>query len=66
MMNIYLTESDEEAIVDFDKDHKELCKTNAHFQNKVRKDCLKEKVHQQPQALSESVQDLVRTPKDLR
>ena len=37
--NIYLTY--EEAIENFVKDHKELyCKTNGHFKNKVRKECL--------------------------
>ena len=41
MDNIYLTDSDEEAIVDFEKDHEELCnKTNDHFKDKARKQCL--------------------------
>ena len=41
MTNIYLTESDEEAIVDFVQDHEELYnKTNEHFKDKARKDCL--------------------------
>ena len=41
MTYIYLTDSDEEAIVDFVKDHKELNnKTNEHFQDKDRKECL--------------------------
>ena len=41
MTNIYLTDSDEEAIVDFMKDHKELYnKTNEHFKDKARKECL--------------------------
>ena len=32
MLNIYLTDSDEEAIVDFVQDHEELfSKTNVHF-----------------------------------
>ena len=36
-----LTDSDEEAFVDFVKDHKELYdKTNGHFQDKARKECL--------------------------
>ena len=54
MTNIYLTNSDEEAFVDFVKDHKELYdKTNKHCKDKVRKVC------QQPQAVCQSVQDLV-------
>ena len=44
MSNIYLTDSDAEAIVDFVKDHKELYdKTNEHFKDKARKDCLWER-----------------------
>ena len=44
MTNIYLTDSDEEAIVDFVKDHKELYKkTNELFEDKARKECLWEK-----------------------
>ena len=40
MINIYLTDSDEEAIVDFVKDHGELYdKTNEHFKDKARKEC---------------------------
>ena len=43
MTNIYLTDSDKEAIVDFVKDHKELYdKTNEHFKDKGRKECLRE------------------------
>ena len=39
--NIYLTNSDSEAIVDFVKDHKELYdKTNEHVKDKARKVCL--------------------------
>ena len=42
--NIYLTDSDEEAIVDFVKDHKELNnKTSEHFKDKERKECLWER-----------------------
>ena len=42
--NIYLTHSDEEAIVDFVKDHEELYhKTNGHFMEKAWKDCLWER-----------------------
>ena len=41
MTNIYLMDSDEESIVDFVKDHKELYdKANGHFQDKARKECL--------------------------
>ena len=41
VMNIYLTDSDEEAIVDFISDHKELYnKTNDLFKDKARKQCL--------------------------
>ena len=44
MTNIYLTDSDEEAVVDFVKDHEELHhKTNEHFKDKSRKDCLWER-----------------------
>ena len=39
MTNIYLTDSDEETIVDFVKDHEET-KTNEHFKNKARKESL--------------------------
>ena len=40
MTNIHLTVSDEEAIVDFVKDHDELYyKTNKHFKDKARKEC---------------------------
>ena len=39
MTNIYLIDSDEEAIVDFVKDHKELYdKTNEHFKEEARKE----------------------------
>ena len=41
MTNIYLTDSDEETIVDFVKDHEELYdKTYERFKDKARKDCL--------------------------
>ena len=41
MSNIYLTDLDEEGIVDFVIDHKELYdKTNEHFKDKARKECL--------------------------
>ena len=44
MTNIYLTVWDEEAIVDFVKDHKELyTKTNGHFKDKARKECIWER-----------------------
>ena len=40
-MTIYLTDSDKEAIVDFVRDNKELYnKTNEHFKDKARKECL--------------------------
>ena len=43
MTNIYLTDSDEEAIVDLVKDHKELYdKTSEHFKDKTRKEFLLE------------------------
>ena len=37
MTNIYLTDSDEEAFVDFVKDHEEFYKTKEHFKDKARK-----------------------------
>ena len=41
MTNIYLTHSDEEAIMDFVKDHEKLYdKTNKHFKDKARKESL--------------------------
>ena len=44
MSNIYLTDSDEEAIVDFVKEHKELYdKTNEHFKDKAWKESLWER-----------------------
>ena len=40
-MNIYLTGSDEEAIVDSVKDHEEIYdKTCKHFKGKTREECL--------------------------
>ena len=40
-MYMYLTDSDEEGIVDFVKDHEELYdKTHQKFKDKARKDCL--------------------------
>ena len=40
MRNIYLTDSDEAAIVDFVEDHEELYdKTHEKFKEKARKDC---------------------------
>ena len=51
--------------MDFVKDLEELYdKTNKHFKDKTRKDCLWGEVHQQPQLVSESVQDSVQIPKD--
>ena len=44
MTNIYLTDSDQEAIMDFVKDQEELYdKTNEHFMDKARKGCLWER-----------------------
>ena len=44
MTNIYLTNKDKEAIVDFVKDPNELYdKTNDHFMDKARKKCLCER-----------------------
>ena len=44
MTNIYLTDSDEEAIMNFVKDHEELYnKSNEHFKDKARKECLWER-----------------------
>ena len=41
MTNIYLTDLDEETIVDFEMDHEEFYgKTNEHFKDKARKECL--------------------------
>ena len=44
MTNIYLTDSNEEAIVNFVKDHEEMNnKTNEHFKDKARKERLWER-----------------------
>ena len=65
MTNIYLSDSGQEAIVDFAKDHEELyIKTNEKFKDKTRKDVPVGEICKQLQALSESVQDVVRIPKD--
>ena len=41
MTNVYLTDSDEEAILDFVKGHKELYhKTSEHFKDKASKESL--------------------------
>ena len=54
MTSIYLTESDEEAIVDFEKDHEELYdKTNKQGQKGMPLG----DVCQQSQAICQSVQD---------
>ena len=58
MTNIYLTDSDEEAIVDFVKDHEELYEKNKDKDMRVTDIC------QQLQAICKSVQDLVHIPKD--
>ena len=43
-MNIYLTDSDEQAIVDFVKDYEKLYrKISDHFKDKVKKECLWER-----------------------
>ena len=45
MTSMYRTDSDEEAIVNFVKDHKELYDNiNDHFRDKVRKTCLWERL----------------------
>ena len=45
MPNICLTDLEEEAIVNFVKDHKELYdKTNEHFKDRTRKACLWERL----------------------
>ena len=44
MTNIYLTDSGENAIVNFVEDHENLYnKTNVHFKDKERKECLWER-----------------------
>ena len=44
MTNIYVTDSDEEAIVNFVKDHEELYdKTSEQFKDKAGKECLWER-----------------------
>ena len=53
--NIYLTDPDEEAIVDSEQDHKELYDKEGLFLEAVR---------QQSQAVCQGVQDLVRLAKD--
>ena len=55
MMNIYLTASDDEAIVDFVKDHEALY-------NKNQQECLL--VSQQPPAVCQSLKDLDHIQKD--
>ena len=64
MTNIYLTDSDKEAIVNFVNDHEELYdKTNEHFKDKARKECLRE-VRQQSQVVCQDVEDPVRVVED--
>ena len=54
MTNIYLTDSDEELMMDFVKDHEELYnKTNEHFKDKARNECLWEKFANNQSCLSE-------------
>ena len=44
MSNIYLTDSNEDSIADFVKDHEEFYdKTNEYFEDKARKECLFER-----------------------
>ena len=44
MRNIYLTDSDEKAVVDLIKDHEQLYhKTHEKFKDKAKKDCLWER-----------------------
>ena len=58
MINIHLTVSDEEAIVDFVKNHEELYdKTHKKFKDKDGKDC--RRGCKQPQPVSEGLQGLV-------
>ena len=46
MTNVYLADSEEEAIVDFVKDHNELYnKTSKHFKDKARKGSLWEELN---------------------
>ena len=60
-MNIYLIDSDEEAIVD--KHHEELYdKTNEHFKGECQEELSVGEVCQPPQSVSESVQDLFCIP----
>ena len=64
MTNTFLTDSHEEVIVDFVKDHEELYdKTNELLKNKVRKDILRES--QEIQTLCPGLQDMVQLPKDM-
>ena len=57
--------SDEEAIVDFVKEHEKLYdKTNEHLKDKAGKECPLGDDRQQLQALCKSIQDLLRIAKD--
>ena len=54
--NIYIMDSDEEAIVDIIKDHEgALQQDHENFKNKARKDCPVGEVCKQPQPVSKSV-----------
>ena len=54
-MDIYLKDSDEEAVVDFVKDPEELYyKTNEHFKDKVRMDCLWKRFASSQEKLTQS------------
>ena len=64
MMNIYLTDSDEEATVNFVKDHEELYdKTNKHFKVKARKDCLWERFASSCNLSMKACKTLARLPR---
>ena len=65
MANIYLTYSDEEAIVDVVNDHEELYnKTQETIKVKARKNSLWERFASSRKPHNEGVQDLVQIPKD--
>ena len=60
MINILLTDSDEEAIVDSVKDNEELYdKRNEHFKDKAREECLWERFINSCNLSCKGVQDLV-------
>ena len=60
MTNIYITDSDEETIVDFVKDHEKLYgKTSRRFQGLSKEGVSLGAVHQQLQAVCQGLQNLV-------